>query len=178
MANQLQVIDLNSTGALALPAHLQNLPTIVGPIAQGDTRNRIGLKGREFHIFKGGVEEGVIETKHADIIIVGAYPAISRMFYDKPYEEGVALAPVCYSANGITPDADSSAIQSDKCQTCPQNVKGSSLGGGEKSKACGFFRRIAVVLFGDPEYTIYQLDLKSQSIWGDGVPAQGKFCFH
>jgi len=180
MAQQLQIIDLNSSGALALPAHLQNLPTIVGTIAQGDTRNRIGLKGREFHIFRGGIEEGVLETKHADIIMVGAYPAISRMYFDKPYEDGVAMAPACYSANGITPEENAASPQSDKCQTCPQNVKGSSLAGSEKSKACGFFRRIAVVLYGDPEYTVYQLDLKAMSIWDDdreGRGHNGKFSF-
>lgn len=177
--NQLQVIDLNA-GALALPAHLVNMPTVVGTIAQGDTRNRISLKGREFHIFKGGIEEGVLETKHADVVIVGAYPHISRQYYDKPYEDGVALAPVCYSANGVVPDPSSSAIQSDKCETCPQNVKGSALNGGEKSKACSFLRRLAVILVGDPDFTVFQLDLKSMSIWDDdreGKGHNGRFSF-
>lgn len=179
MANQLQIIDLNS-GALALPAHLANLPTIVGAIAQGDTRNRLGLKGREFHIFRGGIEEGVLDTKHADVIIVGAFPHISRIYFDKPYEEGVALAPACFSANGKVPDATVVAPQSDKCELCPQNIKGSSLNGGEKSKACGFFRRVAVILLGDSDFTIYQLDLKSKSIWDDdreGKGHNGKFSF-
>jgi hypothetical protein len=178
MNQQLQVIDLNA-GALAVPAYLANVPTIVDNLAQGDTRNRIGLKGREFHIFKGGSEEGVLETKHADVVIVGAYPRISRQYYDKGYEEGVSSAPVCYSADGITPEANSSSIQSDKCQTCPQNVKGSALNGSEKSKACGFLRRIAVILSGDPEFTVFQLDIKSMSLWNDDGEAgiNGKFSF-
>lgn len=176
MANQLQVIDLNST-ALALPAHLQSMPDIVGRIAQGDSRNRISLKGREFHIFKGGIEEGVLETKHMDAIIVGAHKFIGRQYFDQAYEEGVALAPACYSRNGNTPEPDSNNIQSDKCESCPQNVKGSSLAGGEKSRACGFIRPIAVILSGDPDFTVFQLDLKSMSIWGDGLPTQGKFSF-
>jgi hypothetical protein len=180
MAQQLQVIDLNST-ALALPAHLANMPAVVGTIAQGDTRNRISLKGREFHIFKGGIEEGVLETKHADVVLVGAYPHISRIFFDKTYEEGVAAAPVCYSTNGVTPAENSTVVQSEKCESCPQNVKGSSLNGEGKSKACGFFRRVAVILSGDPDFTIYQLDLKSMSIWDDdkeGKGHNGKFSFH
>jgi hypothetical protein len=176
MAQQLQVIDLNST-ALALPAHLANMPAVVGTIAQGDTRNRISLKGREFHIFKGGVEEGVLETKHADVVIVGAYPYVSRQYFDKAYEEGVAMAPACYSTNGITPAENSSARQADKCEACPQNVKGSSLNGEGKSKACGFFRRIAVILSGDPEFTIFQLDIKSMSLWNDGDASKGYFGF-
>lgn len=179
MANQLQVIDLNA-GALALPEHLQNMPTIVGPMSQGDTRNRIGLKGREFHVFKGGIEEGVLETKYADVVIVGAYPHISRNYYDKAYEDNVAAAPVCYSTDGKTPSANASIPQSDKCETCPQNQKGSSIAGGEKSKACGFLRRIAVILVGDPEFTVFSLDLKSMSIWDDdreGKGHNGKFSF-
>lgn len=181
MANQaLQVIDLGGSSMLAVPAYLADLPQLVAPISNsGDDRNRIGLKGREFHVFKGGVEEGVLETKHMDVIIVGAAPYISRLYYSAGYQEGVAAAPSCYSVDGNAPASDVKAPQASKCNTCPQNEKGSSLKGDAagKSKACGFFRRIAVVLAGDPDYTIYQLDCKSQSLWGEGLPQQNKFSF-
>lgn len=176
MANQLQVIDL-SGGALVVPDYIRGLPTIVGNIPVGDARNRLGLKGREFHLIIGGVEEGVLETKYCDVFLVGALPYISRQFYDKPYEEGVALAPACYSVDGNTPAADVKSPQSDKCNTCQWNIKGSALNGNAKAKACGFLRRMAVMLVGDPEYRIYQLDLKSLSLWNDGDQQKGYFSF-
>lgn len=176
MSNQLQVINL-SGGALQVPDYIRGLPTIVGNIPVGDARNRLGLKGREFHVIVGGVEEGVIETKHCDVFLVGALPYISRQFYDKPYEDGVALAPACYSVDGKVPAADVQSPQSDKCNTCQWNVKGSALNGQGKSKACGFLRRMAVMLVGDPEYRIFQLDLKALSLWNDGDPEKGYYSF-
>lgn len=175
MANELKVIDL-SGGALQVPSYLQGL-SVVGNIPVGDARNRLGLKGREFHVIRGGVEEGVIETKHLDVILVGAVPHISRQFYAKAYVEGEAAAPVCYSIQGKVPEEDSLEPQSDKCANCQWNIKGSALNGQSKAKACGYLRRTAVIIHGDPDFTIFQLDMKSLSLWNDGDPSKNIFSF-
>lgn len=175
MANQLQVIDL-SGGALAVPSYLQGI-SVVGQIPVGDARNRLGLKGREFHIIRGGVEEGTLETKYCDVILVGAVPHISRQFYPTAYVEGEATAPVCYSIEGKAPEKDSKDPQSDKCNTCQWNIKGSAMNGNSKAKACGFLRRTAVILYGDAEFTIFQLDMKSLSLWNEGDPSKNIYSF-
>jgi len=175
MANELKVIDL-SGGQLVVPSYLQGL-SVVGNIPVGDARNRLGLKGREFHVIKGGVEEGVLETKYCDVILVGAVPHISRQFYAKAFEEGVAAAPVCYSIEGKVPEQDSKEPQASTCNGCQWNVKGSALNGNSKAKACGFLRRTAVILNGDPDFTIFQLDMKSLSLWNDGDPAKNIYSF-
>lgn len=180
MTQQLSVIDLGSTSrALALPSYLTSAPAIVGTIPTGDTRNRLGLKGREFHLIKGGIEVGTIDTKHVDVIIVGAVPAISRQYYDSRYVEGEATAPVCYSKDGNTPAQDVKNPQSDRCNTCPQNVVGSSLNDATgKGRACGFFRRTAVILAGYEDLTVFQLDVKSMSLWGEGIEREARYAFN
>ena len=55
--------------------------------------------------------------------------------------------------------------QHHNCTECPQNVKGSSAGGG---RACRHFRRVAVALADDVGGDVYQLQLASKSIFGKG----------
>lgn len=160
-------------GALALPAHLQGVDTgvtkalLAGMFVGG---NRIGLKGSRFRLMVAGQEEGVIEENYLDTILLNAAPAVSRAFYKKAYVAGENAAPTCYSADGIAPPNDVREKQSDKCATCPQNVKGSKTDGGQKYKACGYFRRLVLMLAGDVEdRRIFKLDAKSGSLWGDGT---------
>lgn len=175
IGQQLQTLNIGSSGMLALPSHLVNAPSVVGDIPTGDSRTRIGLKGREFHIIRGGVEEGVVDTKYLDVVIVGAQPYISRSYYGKAYVEGEATAPSCYSVDGNVPAADVRNPQNDKCMSCPQNQDGSSVAGDKKSKACGFFRRVAVVTMGYDDWTVFQMDVKSMSLWGESQGAQFAF---
>ena len=181
MSNQMVTINLNAlTKADQLPAYLQNLPSIVGTIPVGDTRNRLGLKGREFHIIRGGVEDGVTDTKYIDVIIVGAVTTVSRQFYAKRFVEGEGAAPNCYSADGVVPAADVKHPQHSKCNGCPQDAKGSSLNAeeGSKGRACGFFRRCAVLLPAfDDTPLIYQLDVKSMSLWGESDERNNRYSF-
>ena len=175
MSNELQVINLLG-GALAIPEHLRNAPSIVGDIPTGDTRTRVGLKGRDFHIIRGGVEEGTVPTKHLDVILIGAVPHISRTYFPGAYVEGVATAPSCYSVDGNVPAPDVRFPQSEKCMSCPQNVEGSSLTGDRKGKACGFFRRVALLLRDYDQTTPFQMDIKSMGLWGeDGQNGQYGF---
>jgi hypothetical protein len=79
-------------------------------------------------------------------------------------------APDCFSNNGRTPDAGAANPQSDRCDTCSQNIKGSGQG---NSKACRFSRRLAVTLVDDfgtaLEGEVYQINLASKSLFGDSV---------
>jgi hypothetical protein len=176
-----QIINLSNPKAV-LPSYLAKAPKIVGNIPIGNPRNRISLKGREFHIIRSGVEVGVLETKHADVVIVGAVPHISRLYYSTRYSDAEQKAPACYSPDGIKPANDVQNPQSSICATCQQNKIGSAQGGDDmesKGRACGFFRRIAVILSNDPEHVVYQLDLKSQTLFDkQGDPANNRYGFN
>ena len=95
-------------------------------------------------------------------------------FYSGPYNPNNPTPPDCYSIGknlaDLAPEADSPAIQGDKCATCPLNQYGSGDNG--KSKACKNSRSLAVILV-DPEdpdasaaldAPIYTLDLPRTAI--------------
>ncbi len=173
-----RAIDLSGTPPM-LPDYLVNMPTIVGRVTVGTARNRLGLKGREFHVFRGGVEEGTLDTKYADVVIVGAIPHVSRIYYRGNYMDGEAKAPSCYSVDGIRPASDVKSPQCGTCMACPQNVVGSGTTAGSdgKTRACGYFRRLAVVFPGDP--TVYQLDVKAQGLFDKkGDLANNRYSFN
>lgn len=170
MSNDLM---LNDNGPMQLPAHLANINFgVTTDLVQGmyTGGNRIGLKGSRFRLVVNGIEEGVIPEPYLDVIILGAAPAVSRVYYGGKYVPGENSAPDCYSADGVVPADDVKNKQSDKCATCPQNVKGSKIVDGQKFKACSYFRRIAVMLAGDvQDRRVFRMDVKAQGLFGEGT---------
>jgi hypothetical protein len=176
MGNQLST-GMNFDTAANVPAYLQAYRSETGKnlVVGGPGRNRIGLKGSRFRLVVNGQEEGVIDENYLDVVIVGAAPGVSRLYYADAYDANEKVAPTCYSKDGITPENDAKVKQSEKCATCPQNEKGSRItDAGAKTRACSFFKRLAVVLPSEPT-RVFQLDCKSMSIFGEGKPAQNKF---
>lgn len=170
-------LAIKMDGPNKLPAYLQNFTSSIGKdlAIGGGAGNRIGLKGCRFRLVVNGEEEGVVEENFLDLIIVGATPAVSRIYYEEAWDADNKVSPTCYSKDGNTPEKDSKVIQSTACKTCPQNQVGSRISeNGQKSKACSYFKRLAVVLPTDPN-RIYKLDAKGMSIFGEGKPAQNKF---
>lgn len=157
-----------------LPDFLQNAPIsdLTKSLVGGKTSvaKRITHKNGIFRKMVGQEEMG--KTKGAlDVIIVNASPAVGRIFYMKQWTpDAEPTAPDCFSNNGRTPDAKAANPQSDRCDTCSQNIKGSGQG---SSKACRFSRRLAVALVDDfgtaLEGEVYQINLASKSLFGESV---------
>lgn len=117
------------------------------------------VSGDEVGKFKGDL----------NVVIVNASPAVSRIYYSKPWTpESEPTAPDCFSNDGRTPDPQAANPQGTRCDTCPMNIKGSGQG---QSKACRYSRRLAVVLeddFGTAlEGEVYQINLASKSLFGE-----------
>jgi hypothetical protein len=111
-----------------------------------------------------GKEVAQNEDRAMPIIIAAAAGNDSRTFYGKAFVEGQAVsAPDCWSNDGKIPDAKAENPQAVRCLDCPQNIAGSGQG---NSRACKYSRRLAVLLENDPTYSIYQLTLPSNSLWG------------
>src|SRR5674476_1451959 len=175
MTQQLATLDFKAPGSG--PAYLQAYRSSIGKnlVMGGGGRKRIGLKGNRFRLVVNGQEEGIIDENYLDLIMVGAAPGVSRIYYADAYDPGVKQPPTCYSKKGDVPEADSHVVQSESCATCPQNEKGSRVTDtGGKVKACGYFKRLAVVMPSDLT-RVFQLDCKSMSIFGDSKSAQNKF---
>jgi hypothetical protein len=137
---------------------------------------RIVPKNGTFKLVVGGEEMGKIKGD-LNAVIVNAAPKVGRIFYAKAWSpDAEPTAPDCFSNDGNKPDAKASNPQHHNCNDCPQNVKGSGQG---QSKACRYSRRIAVVLeqdFGtNLEGEVYQMNLASKSLFGDG--GDGTFTF-
>lgn len=129
----------------------------------GNGGKRISIKGGVFRLMSAGKEVAAIDERYLDVVIVNAAPKVSRTFYMAQYDADKVSAPDCWSADGVAPAADASNKQSDKCDTCPQNIQGSGNG---NSRACRFSQRLAVVLANDIEGDVLQLTLPATSIFG------------
>ena len=131
---------------------------------------RIVPKNGIFRKTVGGEEMGKVKG-NLDVIIVNASPAVGRIFYAKAWSpDAEPTAPDCFSNDGRTPDAGAENPQSERCDNCQQNIKGSGMG---NSKSCRYSRRIAMVLkedFGTSlEGEVYQMNLASKSLFGEGA---------
>jgi hypothetical protein len=129
---------------------------------------RIVPKNGIFRKISGGEEVGKIKGT-LEVVIVDASPNVGRIFYEKQWTpEAEPTAPTCFSNDGRTPDESVKDPPSDRCDTCPMNVKGSGMG---HSKACRYSRRLALVLLEDfgtaLEGQVYQMNLASKSLFGE-----------
>lgn len=129
----------------------------------GGGGKRISIKGGVFRLMSGGKEIASIEDRHLDVVIVNAAQTVNRVFYMKKFESDNPSAPDCWSADGVTPSAESENKQAAKCEECPQNIAGSGNG---NSRACRYQQRLAVVLANDIDGDVLQLALPATSIFG------------
>lgn len=125
---------------------------------------RISVRGSRFRQIVGGEQISVSSEPVMHIVIVNAAP-LARTFYAGSYDPDKIVAPTCWSNDTNVPSDDvrEENRQSDKCATCPQNVKGSGQG---ESRACRYSQRVAVVIEGQLD-KVYQLQLAATSVFGD-----------
>ena len=169
-------IDFNAPSNL--PAHLVSKSKVTDMLGGGlgSSRARISLKNSRFHLVNGGTVVATRQEPYLDVIIVGAGDAVGRQYYANAFDNNAKGAPPdCYSVDGVTPAAGAKLKQCGSCSQCPQNQSGSRVVGNKASRACAFFKRLAVVLYGDPEMKVYQLDVKAMSLFGTGIAAQNLF---
>jgi hypothetical protein len=153
-----------------LPSYLKNREmddVTKSLMGGGSLAKRISIKGGVWRLMSGGKEIAVNEDRAMNFIIVNAAPKVGRTYYAGTYDPDAekAAAPVCWSANGDTPDSSVTDPQAKTCATCPQNIKGSGQG---DSRACRFSQRVAVVLENDLGGDVFQLSLPAASIFGNG----------
>jgi hypothetical protein len=102
-----------------------------------------------------------------NVIIVGALPKVSRIYYKDKFDPSKeATLPNCWSNLGDKPEAAAKDKQYSNCADCPQNIKGSGENGG---KACRYQRRISVLVEGDPSGDVYQFNIPAKSLFGKGT---------
>jgi len=134
---------------------------------------RLTFKGNRFRV-KSGEEEVVLDETKLKVIMLNAYPKVSRIFYAGGYDETAENRPLCASADGEHPLPSVEVSQAAKCNLCPQNQKGSAIGDdGGKRRACSFFKRVAFQLIDYPEFGPVVSDVKAMSLFGESHPDSG-----
>lgn len=156
-----------------IPTHLQarigQQSSLTAALATGGGESvpRISIRGSRFRLVEDGTET-VLDSVVLETVIVGANPRLSKAFYAKAYDGEVeAVAPDCFSLDGIQPDASIASPVNDICATCPNNAWGSKIGpSGQELKACSDKKRLAIVSADDPEGTIYLLEVTPSALKG------------
>lgn len=125
-------------------------------VSDGISIPRISIRAGRYRLVEGGVETPV--GINLDVIIVGANPKVSKVFYAGEYDPNAeASPPACFSNDGVAPDARVESPVCSNCAACPHNVLGSKiLKSGAKSKMCADQRHLAVVAAADPS-KVYSL---------------------
>jgi hypothetical protein len=108
-----------------------------------------------------------------NVIFVKMAHTASRTYYSGAYKEGEKIAPICWSSDSKTPDAEVKNPQAKSCDSCQWSVKGSGQGG--SGAACRLSWRTAVVLPNNPGGDVMQLVLPATSCFGK--EENGKYPF-
>lgn len=121
---------------------------------------RLSIRGKIFRIVKDGDEEplmkkgedGELEPVSAlNVVILKANKGLYKLYYSKPFEQDQeeAVAPDCYSFDGITPSPMAQHKQCETCAACPRNVWGSRVTeAGKKTRECSDNKLLAVMATG------------------------------
>lgn len=113
----------------------------------------IGYKGKVWSIRYRGERKTVLRpddgtpSSYLDVVILGQAPTKSKSFYKK-YDPNTSDGdrPLCASMDGIVPDADVTAKQSESCALCPRNVWKTDPQTGRKGRECTDYKRLAVLI--------------------------------
>lgn len=163
------------SGSAGLPAYLQQgeFHSSLEDQYIGTSVDRITQRDGGVVVERGGVKSDPMLS--IDVVILDASPKgfdTYRAYYANTFSEDGISAPTCYSADGKVPSPNAAEPQCTSCQLCPKNAQGSGPAGGE-SKACGFFKHVAVATYPDLD-TVYRLKVSSRSLFNkedQGIPS-------
>jgi hypothetical protein len=179
--NELSIFEPGDGRVLAL---LNNDTSGIGAALGGGLAggiNRLSIKGNRFRFYRGGTEVYVHPDRELEVVIIGANPGVSRIWFKNPYGQVEGQRPTCWSHDGVAPEAPPEQIPQvqtsagwrpvNSCAECPNNVKGSGQNGG---RACQFKKRVVVVSPDDIDGDAYAFDINAMSLFGDSDPANGE----
>jgi hypothetical protein len=126
------------------------------------------------------------QSGHLDVVILGQARAKSKSYYKKYDPNNEGERPICASIDGVVPDIDVTAKQSDTCALCQRNVWKTDPDTGRKGRECADYKRLAVLVapnqskaalgsaLVEPMFLRVPADsLNSLAIMGDTMSSQG-----
>jgi len=97
----------------------------VPSLSPGGKKWTVSLNGEKTVLRKKDSDGDLVEMTTLKVIVVGVNPNRSRSMYEGPYVEDDPKPPVCWSNDGIKPDASIESPKCSTCKVCPMTVKGS-----------------------------------------------------
>jgi hypothetical protein len=178
-----------------MPAHVANFFDESGSNIQGRfTVPSLSPQGKVWTVSVNGEKTKLMKNQDGDQVPVNVMRVVildynqrrGRAFYEGAYDPDKESAPICWSDDGITPDATvpdetKSTKTSFKCDTCPQAAKGSKVTEqGKAIAACSQHRMLAVVPANKLDFEPLRLKIAITSDWdaqSKDAEAQGWFAF-
>lgn len=186
--NALTMFDARSGN---LPAHVANFFGDEGSnIADKATVPSLSYEGKTWTIALDGAKTKLMR-RNADgdeepvttmkLVILDYGKRRGRAFYEGEYDPSKASAPLCWSDDGVAPDASIQEPKAKKCGDCPLAVKGSKISAqGKAVTACSQHRMLAVVPANKLDFTPLRLKIAMTSDFDKQSPdaeAQGWYAF-
>jgi hypothetical protein len=137
-----------------LPAFLQNyhkrdLAEKATAGLGGALPPRISIGSNRFTYVDASGNRQEVQTLYLDVCIFDISDTNTKLYYGKDYEAGSDDPPLCFSMDAIRPSANAMQPQSETCETCQWNVRGSKVSRNEvQVKACRDQKELAVTVPG------------------------------
>jgi hypothetical protein len=168
-----QIINQAPQNTAVAPAHLLrrgNMPAVAAAASQGlamPAHPRISRRNNRFTLVDAAGNEFQWPNFTLPVVVVAANPAVSKVWYDTEFDPNAeGQAPACWSDNGVGASNKAAKPQNTSCQACRWNQWGSARSKmtGKEVKACNDLKKIAVIVPGDPQNLIYELQIPPASL--------------
>jgi hypothetical protein len=140
---------------MTLPAHLQKvqLPRLSDRATEGmgsAMPPHVSIRGNAWKLVDATGDESPLTTTYLDCAIIDMSDVMCKLYYDNDWTPDSKDPPLCWSANGVAPSKEAVQPQSQTCQACPQNIRGSAVSklSGASIKACRDEKWLAVLVDG------------------------------
>lgn len=144
----------------------------------------ISLDGNKTRLEKRDSDGEIVPVGVMKVVILDFAKRRGRAYYEGSYDPEKESAPLCWSADGIEPNANAPQLQAKKCADCPKAVKGSKVTDqGKATAACSQHRMMALVPANKLDFTPLRLkiaitsDFDKQSPNAAANAQQGWFAF-
>lgn len=146
----------------------------------------VSLDGTKTTLTKRNADGDAEPVNTMKVVIVDFAKRRGRTFYEGAYDPANESPPVCWSADGIAPDASvpdevKQTKTSFKCDTCPMSAKGSKVDDrGKATTACSQHRMLVVVPANKLDFEPLRLKIAMTSDWDKQSPdaeATGWYAF-
>lgn len=141
----------------------------------------ISLNGDKTKLLKRNSDGDMEPVNIMRVVVLDYAKRRGRAYYEGTYDPGNVSAPICWSDDGIAPDASVQDKKSSKCDTCPLAAKGSKItDSGKAVTACSQHRMLAIVPANKLDFEPLRLKIAITSDFDKQSPdaeAQGWYAF-